>query len=197
MKQNTKFLTLYKELEAAIANKKTMSDGTEIPNTVLEFEEYLSEESKNKLRICRQMRNFIQHNDENFLTSSQEQEEFLAQMISEVTGEKRLAKDHMKRIMTPLTEKDNHLAALTMLSKRKEEWVPIVDKSGVIKNAVSYETIGTSLAKGATLKSPLSADTVKKTKFRIAKADDLFVDLDPGVHFIIDDDEKLKGIVIK
>lgn len=90
MTQNEKFLTLYKELEGILREQ-----GVDYK----ELEDKSNDEVQNKLRICRQIRNFMSHNeDANFLSASEAQIKFLTKIINERKVLDDIAKKHLGSI---------------------------------------------------------------------------------------------------
>ena len=90
---NEKFLDAFRALDTELKDQGS---------TVLEYENSLKEGSveKEKLKVCRIMRNYMSHNDTTFLTASNEQIKFLDGMTEEVLKRAHLVKDEMKRVKT-------------------------------------------------------------------------------------------------
>lgn len=86
MNNNERFIAVYKDFENLMKNKGIM---------IKDFEDSMSDsECANKLRICRQMRNYISHNsDTMFLTMSEAQIKF----IENLTHEQRMFGDVVKK----------------------------------------------------------------------------------------------------
>ena len=90
---NEKFLDAFRALDSELKDQGS---------TVLEYENSLKDGSveKEKLKVCRIMRNYMSHNDTTFLTASNEQIKFLDNMTEEVLKRAHLVKDEMKRVKT-------------------------------------------------------------------------------------------------
>lgn len=86
---NNKFLEKYKELEILLKNRKI---------NYKEFEDSQNEEVKQKLRICRMMRNYISHNDIFFVESTEYQIDFIKNTIENLQLEGDIVKKHLGRI---------------------------------------------------------------------------------------------------
>ena len=90
---NEKFLDAFRALDTELKDQGS---------TVLEYENSLKDGSieKEKLKVCRIMRNYMAHNDTTFLTASNEQIKFLEAETEEVLKRAHLVKDEMKRVKT-------------------------------------------------------------------------------------------------
>lgn len=106
------FLDAYKSLENELRD-----DGL----TVLDFENTMKEgTNKERLKVCRIMRNYMSHNDTNFLTASDKQVSFLEDLIDQIRSKAYCVKDAMKK---PKLEKPT----ITI-----KNLVILVDKYGIV-----------------------------------------------------------------
>ena len=86
-KNVAKFIQQYNDFEKIISDSNAVQ-----ARTVLEFEESLTlkdAEANQKLKVCRIVRNYIQHNDVNFVEPSKEMIDFIAVPI--FSGASRVA----------------------------------------------------------------------------------------------------------
>lgn len=86
---NDKFLDAFRALDTELK-----SDGS----TVLDYENSLETLDQEKMKVCRIMRNYMAHNDKNFITASAEQVKFLNSQVENVRRKAHTVKDEMKRI---------------------------------------------------------------------------------------------------
>ena len=195
-KNNTeKFLEKYKKLEAAIAEASMIPGVKGSPGSVYELEDMLeNEENKNRLRVCRIMRNYMQHNAPEFVAITDGQLDFLDRMTETVTGRKRLVKDNMKRIQKPLTINDSIQTGLEYLAKRSRDWMPVVDKDGYVQGIVTYKVLGTALAQGLTLRTKIVKAGLSK-EYESVSPDDELSKIDKDIIYVVESGKKLIGII--
>ena len=119
MDYNSKFLDAFRALDSELKDQG---------KSVLDYENSMKDGSsdKEKLKVCRIMRNYMSHNDTTFLTASNEQIKFLEELENEVLKKAHLVKDEMKRVREikytePIT---NVISALD-----KFPVVPVVNKN--------------------------------------------------------------------
>ena len=117
---NQKFLDLYKELEDLLRKQNNKQ-------TILQYEEILQKNDADKLRICRQMRNYIQHHEDGnrFLVCSEEMCKFIQELINNEKGTKEIR----IRRLEPLHNYDRIGDVKTFFSKTNKMWMPIVDEN--------------------------------------------------------------------
>ena len=85
---NDKFLQAYKELETELKY---------IGQSVLDYENSLSDtdDNKEKIKLCRIVRNYISHNSDNFAGTTNEMIKFLNSLTSKINKLSKTAKDIM------------------------------------------------------------------------------------------------------
>lgn len=95
MNKNDEFLKCYKELEGVLS---THFGGFDSP--VLQLENKLNDNDKiNKLKLCRNIRNFLQHNNNNnFVCVSDTMINFLEALADEYSNGEDFVKDNMIKI---------------------------------------------------------------------------------------------------
>lgn len=125
MTQNEKFLQAYKTLESAV---KTVGF-----DTVLLYEQHLESKNSNdenlsKIKFCRQCRNYLSHEAEEFFEASKDMIEFTSNLASKLDSSKTPIKKHM--IKQKITEDMKLQDALAILAKRGGKTAPVFDKKG-------------------------------------------------------------------
>lgn len=117
---NIKFLQVYKEYEQILRNHNI-----DIKN----YEESASADIQDKLRICRQMRNYLCHSAEpDLLTISKEQIEFIQDLIQIELDKEDIAKKHIKTVNTSICKSsDKCIDALNKMIKLKQTQLAIMN----------------------------------------------------------------------
>lgn len=125
MKNEEKFLNLYKEYESIMRDQ-----GLDCKD----FEEHCEDTLQNRLRMCRQMRNYLSHNnDAGFLDISNTQIKFLSDFVNEQKIKGDVLKKHLKTPTSSVCDiKDKCSLALEKLNKLKKENI-------VVTNGTSYK----------------------------------------------------------
>lgn len=121
------FLEQYKTLEVLL---RTVIN----PDmTILNYEEKLTPEQSSKLRIIRQIRNFIQHNPEtsDFIIPTDAMTEFLKSIMNDITAQQETTDDKTYKL-TPLKTTMMLRAASKTIIKSERDWFPIVDEKKVL-----------------------------------------------------------------
>lgn len=107
--------------------------------TVLDFENELNGTDQEKMKVCRIMRNYIAHNDTQFVTPSIEQITFLNKMTTDIRNKSKTVKDAMKKIKT-VSDKETIANLLPLIAKSKiipmetDKGIYLVTKSVIIDN---------------------------------------------------------------
>lgn len=175
---NEKFLDAFRALDTELKDQGT---------TVLDYENSLSDTSdREKLKVCRIMRNYMSHNDTTFLTASNEQIKFLDNMTEEVLKRAHLVKDEMKRVKTlkATTPIKDVIAALD-----KFPVVPIETKAGIY--LVDKDILVHQLAGGA----KKIAIPTKLPKYKTTNKMEKIENLSNGTYIVLDKNTYI-GIII-
>ena len=102
----------------------------------------LDPKEQNKMHLCRNVRNYLVHEPEDFIYPTQEMIDFLDMHTKKV----EMMTGHVKDVMvsvTPLTDKDTVLDAARKLSRYK--CIPYVNDDGVLVGLVTDTTIRKSI----------------------------------------------------
>ena len=119
MNLNDKFLTAYKQLEAELKCDE---------KTVLDYEATLQGVVAEQLKSCRIMRNYMAHNDLEFLNATNNQIKFLNEQIANIRKTAQLVKNATKKI--PLT-KETELLKNIAVTVQKYGVAPIQTTKGI------------------------------------------------------------------
>lgn len=135
MNYNSKFLEKYRELEILLRNNNI---------DFKDFEENQeNEKDKQKLRICRIMRNYLSHNDITFIEATKEQIDFITNNIDMQRLQGDIIKKHLGRINNytcSLYDKCSDI--LDIMSKRQITKYPVLIES---RNGSVYEIKSVSI----------------------------------------------------
>lgn len=193
MKTNDKFLATYKDLETLLRGQFDDMQTAEASFDTTKGE---------KLRICRQMRNFMSHNNEpGFLIASEAQIKYLEQCVSEERLKGDIAKKHTKTISAyACTVTDKCIDVATKMIKKKITVMPVFSetKTGRIFGSVSIFDVTTAAFEKKTNK----IDSIKiNTKEHLFVAPDTKVENIPRDKVVFctsdgTDKGKVLGVVV-
>ncbi len=185
MKQTEKYLAVYKDYETALR------DAGIDPKAV---EDAIDEVTAGRLRICRQMRNYLAHNnDPGFLEISDGQIRFLEGRLKEQKMSGDIAKKHMKPASACICSmEDRCTAALEKMKKNKATEIMVTTGSD-IRIATCLE-----VASGAVASKTTKLKDVKLQKARIVYTrPDMKIDsLPKGVHILCTDTGEKDGKIL-
>ena len=119
MNLNDKFLTAYKQLEAELKCDE---------KTVLDYEATLQGVVAEQLKSCRIMRNYMAHNDLEFLNATNNKIKFLNEQIANIRKTAQLVKNATKKI--PLA-KETELLKNIAVTVQKYGVAPIQTTKGI------------------------------------------------------------------
>ena len=145
MKQNIEiFLEEYTKIEGML--KKS----DKYPDTVLEFENNLDTETAEKLRLCRQIRNYCRHHDDykKFVDAADGMIQFIKSVQYMIEADFAHVKDKTKRIPS-LTVEDTISDAMRAVEKAPAGIVPVVYGDGVLEGIVTMRVLINALNNGS------------------------------------------------
>ena len=192
------FLDQYKQLE------DTIRSSGEIPaDTVLDYENSLEVTERDKLKVCRILRNYIQHNPDGktFVSTTASMCSFLRSLRENINALSDQVKDRTKKI-TPLHGSDTLKAAMMAVAKSKAGFVPLLDAddhpiglltpmlclSAYADGAAATRKLGSLFAEGA-LKDSMAG-------VRFASPNDPLASYSPTETVIVLSKDKYKGVVV-
>lgn len=130
MPTKEEFLSLYKEFESILRDKRI---------DYRDFESTLDDVTENKLRVCRRLRNFLSHNnDDDFVIISEKQIEFMKKMIEDQKGNADVLQKYLKpAALSSCNVNETCKETLTKFSKSDTEYLPVYDPSKGVLGIVS------------------------------------------------------------
>lgn len=171
------FLEIYKAFERAVCSADHLSNlswisGTNTIDTIFALEQFISDqEIKDKIKVCRTQRNYIQHHPDAdlFLSVTAEESAFLKERTEEILALNGTAKDVMVRCSTVLTDKNTLADFATAMSAKNLSVYPYQEKNGAF-SVLSGKDLVRALGSGKTAKQRISSAVVEKEKIRIGFA---------------------------
>lgn len=133
MNRNTKYMELYRRFESAV---RSVGFGS-----VKEYEDSLvnNQFKQGQIRICRMIRNYIEHENADFVEASDNMISFLEKETMELDENETPVKKKMIPIRNAIRDTDLLIIAADFLTKKKTNIIPVFDKNdfaiGVLSNA--------------------------------------------------------------
>lgn len=166
MTKNIKYLEVYRRFESVLK-----ADGKYF--TVKDYEDALeSDKSKqNKLRMCRMIRNYIEHENQTFLEATDEMIDFLEKETISIDESETPVKKKMVSVKNAIKDTDLIVVAADYMTKKKYDTIPIFDKTDFSVGVLTYESIVKYIASGDFSKAKKTSVIVAKHKFGFVKED--------------------------
>ena len=179
MVNDKKFLNSYKDYETILR-----TNGIDPKD----YEDKADELTSNRLRISRQMRNYMSHqNDPGFLEPSDLQIKFLDQQIKTLTVADDIAKKHVKKkLVCKDTDKASDVARI--MAKAKVTEIVVTRKDGTYEIVIIYDVLTAALESKTT---KIAAIKGKKPKFISAVTK--MCDIAPDTLYVCTDDGTKDG----
>ena len=197
MTQNTKYLESYRRMEAAI--KASGKFGS-----VKEYEDSLEPngELQNKVRMCRMMRNYMEHENMVFLEATNQMIEFVEKIAIEFDEGNTPVKKKMISIKNAIKDTDLIVVAADYMTKKKMDMIPIFDKTDFSIGVLTYENIVKCIAAGDYTKSKKVSTIVVKHKFGFINENTPMSQVAPviekhdKVYLVLNDKKSVVGWII-
>lgn len=173
------FISNFKEIESLI---------TKLPNTPIDAnfkwleDNTLSSEKKNKMYICRILRNYIQHQKDfnTFLEISDNMLKFLEELKKELISQIEKAEDNMIKLdkMEKCFNTSKTKDILKIMSKKKLEYIPFLKDDILIGTISIYDLLNFSLDINEKENKTLSSfSKFKKNNYKFVKPDILMEEI--------------------
>ena len=197
MSKNTKYLDLYRRMESAIKSSGKY-------NSVKEYEDSLetNSEKQNKLRMCRMMRNYMEHENITFVEASDAMIEFVEKLSIDFDEENIPVKKKMFNVKNSIQETDLIVVAADYMTKKKLDTIPIFNKDDFSIGVITYESIVKYLAAGDFTKAKKVSAVLSKHQFGFVNENAPMSQVRPllsehkKVYLVLNDSKKVVGWII-
>ena len=176
-KLHDEFIKTYKELENII------------DMSVREYEDSLNDIDSQKLRLCRILRNYIQHNDDydKYVSITPYMQEFLKSILYKEQIKYGTAKEHMISLAKygVLSMSDNVAITLALLMKKGRDQTFVIDDKSENVYIVTKSMIADGIINGVTKNTKLHKLPLIKVDYEIVEASCPLVNVNSDEHAII------------
>lgn len=194
-KNNNKYMDIYRRFEAAVRGKGFGS--------VKEYEESIEDQFRQgQIRICRMIRNYIEHENADFVEASENMMVFLEKEAMELDEQETPVKKKMLSIRSAIRETDLLIIAADFLSKKKANIIPIFDKNDFAIGAISNADIVKYIASGDFTKAKKVSAVLTAHKFGFINESTPMRQVRPlleghnRVYLILNDSKKVIGWIV-
>ena len=196
MTKNIKYLEIYRRFESVLK-----ADGKYF--TVKDYEDSLEKDKikQNKIRMCRLIRNYIEHENHTFLEATDEMIAFLEKEMILIDESEVPVKKKMVPVKSAIRDTDLIVVAADYMTKKKYDTIPIFDKTDFSVGVLTYESIVKYIASGDFSKAKKTAVIVAKHKFGFIKEDTSMKEVrklldGKKVFLVLNDSKKVVGWII-
>ena len=165
MKNDNKFLSLYREYESFIRDQGIDPK---------DYEEKVDDLTANRLRMCRQMRNYLSHqNDPGFLSVSDNQISFLETYTESLKMKGDTVRKHLKTVASATClDSDKCSDVLQKMIKLKSNDIVVISKTGIGVASI-YDIISKAMESKTTKMSLVKTKPSYKLVSPTVKMDDI------------------------
>lgn len=190
-------MDIYRRFESAIKSTGKYS-------SVKEYEESLSENSakQGQIRMCRMIRNYIEHENASFVEASDSMIGFLEKETCELDENEMPVKKKMLSIKNAIKETDLIIIASDFMTKKKQPLIPVFNKDDFATGVISYEAIVKMVASGDFTKAKKVSLIAEQHKFGFFKETEPMKNVRPlleghkKVYLILNDSKNVVGWII-
>jgi predicted transcriptional regulator len=163
MTRNNKFMEIYRRFDACL--KRNGFDSVKV------YEESLTNDQfkQGQVRICRMIRNYIEHENSDFVEASDNMISFLEKITMEIDENETPVKKKMIPIKYGIKDTDLILVAADFMIKRKAQLIPIFDKTDYAIGAITQSDIVRCIAAGDFTKAKKVSAILTAPKFGFVK----------------------------
>ena len=191
MSNNTEFLKVYKQYESLLREQqidiKTVEDSSD-------------DKTSNRLRICRQLRNYLSHNDDNsFIDISDAQLKFMTGLYNRELMKGDVVKKHVKSPNSTTVSTKLCIDVLNMMTKLKSDCLVVELSEPYIKDTRyvlygMYDVLQYYLDKGKSAKlADVKSKPIKSSCFTSPEAK--ICDVPDGLIVCTDDGTKTGKLI--
>ena len=188
-------MDIYRRFEAAVKKNGHFS--------VKEYEDSLQDQFKQgQIRICRTVRNYIEHESADFVEASDNMISFLEKETVMMDDMETPVKRKMIPVRNAIRESDLIVIAADFMTKRKAHLIPVFDQKDYALGAISYEDIVKYLAAGNFTKAKKVSAIQTTHKFGFFNESTPMKQVTPSleghnkIYLILNDSKKVVGWII-
>ena len=171
-----------------------------LPDTVLDYETLLDPDSSEKLRLCRQIRNYSRHHEDyrKFIEVAPGMLKFIQDLNYTLESSFEHVSDRTRRIK-PLELSSTVSEAIAAVAKSPVGFVPLVDEVviGIVSERFLIEILANEARKTAKLKSFIQDPSFKKQKYSVVDADLLLSEMKDEGFVVVVSKGKYRGVFVK
>jgi predicted transcriptional regulator len=156
-------MELYRRFDASL--KKVGFDSVKAYEESLTSDQY----KQGQVRICRLIRNYIEHENADFVEASDAMISFLEKISSELDEEEVPVRKKMISVKYAIRESDLIVIASDFMTKRKATIIPIFDKTDFAVGTLSQADIVKCIASGDFTKAKKVSTIQSQHKFGFVK----------------------------
>ena len=141
VRMNEKFIDAYRRFESALRK---------IEQTVKQYEDSLTSdlEKQGKIRMCRLIRNYIEHENSAFVEASENMIDFLIDEATKFDESETPVKKNMIAVRYGVKETDLVVVAADFMTKRNVDLIPVFDDKEYATGVISRSDIVSYVAAG-------------------------------------------------
>jgi predicted transcriptional regulator len=196
MNKNTKYMELYRRFESAVRNNGFGS--------VKEYEDSFNDNpfKQGQLRICRMIRNYIEHESSCFVEASDNMITFLEKETIALDENEIPVKKKMISLRNAIRDTDLIVVAADFMTKSQSTIIPIFDKNDFAVGVLSNAEIVKYIASGDFTKAKKVSAVQASHKFGFIKEDAPMKQVRPmldghkKVYLILNDSKKVIGWIV-
>ena len=196
MTKNVKYLEMYRRFESVLKSQGLYF-------TVKDYEDSLENDKakQNKIRMCRMIRNYLEHENQTFLEATDEMISFLEKEIIEMDEQEVPVKKKMISLKNSHKEGDLIVVVADNMLKKKYSMVPIFDSADYAKGVLTYEAIVKYVASGDFTKAKKAVAAMTPHKFGFVNENTAMKEVrkqltGQKVFLVLNDSRKVVGWII-
>jgi predicted transcriptional regulator len=196
MSKNDKYMDIYRRFEAAVKKSGFAS--------IKAYEESFADNKfkQEQIKICRLIRNYIEHENANFVEASENMISFLLKEAMELDENETPVKKKMTSIKSAIRDTDLLVVAADFMTKKKADLIPIFDKNDFAIGCLSSAEIVKYIAAGDFTKAKKVSAVQSVHKFGFINEDTPMKQVRPmlnehkKIYLVLNDSKKVVGWVV-
>lgn len=213
MKEHDQFITTYKNIEILIKQHYEIPDNI---SPIKYYEDVICKDNQinSKLRLCRNIRNYIQHEEDynSFITISLEMQKFLDKLYSYLLNESdtveknKISLSKSLRVVSPSIKLIEAVSKMKAIAGKKKSNTLVVMENNKPIGIFDSDCINNAILDGAKIRQCNILNYMKKItsknkqKIQYVNKHTLYNDMIPLLNdgyiiFVMDDDNKICGIL--